>query len=272
MPEFECPICKISHHFDSQSLKRPIPCHGCGHLLSFDANKLIAGDSASGIPNNKSTVLISGKDFPSASNLINSQGTMVIECPGCTGRIRVPKSKGGAKAKCPRCQELFVIPVHPEESVAEAKLLRYDKNPLSNPPQFNTRKIFCPNCGLSSEIPMHAASETVICLGCQNRFVPDAMAHSNLLVPVTRFDFEDLDEAKSVVKRKRRRSTKVIGFCCPYCGTDAPPDIRSEITTAGWITFFVLLSSVCGLLFCWIGFLIREEKRYCSQCGIRIGG
>jgi ribosomal protein L40E len=58
------------------------------------------------------------------------------------------------------------------------------------------------------------------------------------------------------------------GVCCPYCRTTYPPIIRRQISTAGWITFAVLLV-FCWPLF-WIGLLIREDIRICSACGARL--
>jgi hypothetical protein len=58
-------------------------------------------------------------------------------------------------------------------------------------------------------------------------------------------------------------------FKCPYCGAEAPPTVRRRISTAGWVVLVVLLL-VCLPLF-WIGLLIREDYRVCSQCGVNLG-
>ena len=60
------------------------------------------------------------------------------------------------------------------------------------------------------------------------------------------------------------------GFRCPYCGSTEAPVVRSKISTAGWVTFAVLLL-VCLPLF-WIGLLMKEDYRECHECGIKIGG
>lgn len=58
-------------------------------------------------------------------------------------------------------------------------------------------------------------------------------------------------------------------FRCPFCGSTLQPVSRSKVSNAGWILFVVLLLFLC-LPLCWIGLLIREENRYCSQCGMRL--
>lgn len=59
-------------------------------------------------------------------------------------------------------------------------------------------------------------------------------------------------------------------FCCPFCQTRHPPIWRSEISTAGWITFVVLL--ICTCFFFWVGFLIRDKYLICSVCKVRLPG
>jgi hypothetical protein len=56
---------------------------------------------------------------------------------------------------------------------------------------------------------------------------------------------------------------------CPYCHTYAPVRIERKISTAGWVIFGVLLFFT--LIFCWIGLLIKEDYRVCSNCGSKLG-
>jgi hypothetical protein len=53
-------------------------------------------------------------------------------------------------------------------------------------------------------------------------------------------------------------------FRCPFCGTDAPPEIARRISTAGWIVFAVMIIFCFPLFF--IGLLIKEEYSQCSWC------
>ena len=59
------------------------------------------------------------------------------------------------------------------------------------------------------------------------------------------------------------------GYRCPRCGTQALPNVTRKISTAGWITFAVLLVTT-GIFF-WIGLLIREDAHTCPVCNLRVG-
>lgn len=61
-----------------------------------------------------------------------------------------------------------------------------------------------------------------------------------------------------------------MSFRCPYCGSETQPDVKSKISTEGLIVLVVLLV-VCMPLF-WIGLLLKEDYRICSDCGIKLGG
>jgi hypothetical protein len=65
-------------------------------------------------------------------------------------------------------------------------------------------------------------------------------------------------------------------FTCPYCGTHAPPNVRTETANGGWVMMILLflaaLFTCClSLAFMPAGFLVRNSYRVCSQCGIRLG-
>ena len=54
------------------------------------------------------------------------------------------------------------------------------------------------------------------------------------------------------------------GYRCPHCGSNYLPINERRISTAGWITFAVLL--VFTFIFFWIGLLIKEDVRVCPVC------
>jgi DNA-directed RNA polymerase subunit RPC12/RpoP len=56
-------------------------------------------------------------------------------------------------------------------------------------------------------------------------------------------------------------------YRCPRCGSEAPPLKTRRISTAGWVTFGVLMF-LCLPLF-WIGLLIQEDYFSCPACGAR---
>lgn len=59
------------------------------------------------------------------------------------------------------------------------------------------------------------------------------------------------------------------GFRCPYCRTSERPYVSTQISPAGWVIFVVMLLTCLPLFF--IGLLMTEEVRTCSDCGVRIG-
>lgn len=58
------------------------------------------------------------------------------------------------------------------------------------------------------------------------------------------------------------------GYRCPRCSSQAMPAMTRKISTAGWVTFAVLMVFFFPLF--WIGLLIKEEVRVCPVCGLRI--
>ena len=57
------------------------------------------------------------------------------------------------------------------------------------------------------------------------------------------------------------------GYQCPRCASQAMPYVSRRVSTAGWITFAVLLVTT-GIFF-WIGLLIREDVRTCPVCNFK---
>lgn len=58
-------------------------------------------------------------------------------------------------------------------------------------------------------------------------------------------------------------------FRCPRCMSQYPPRLERRISTAGWITFAVLLVFFFPLF--WIGLLIKEDARICQSCNTKVG-
>ncbi len=57
-------------------------------------------------------------------------------------------------------------------------------------------------------------------------------------------------------------------YRCPHCGTNYLPVLERRISTAGWITFALLL--VFTFIFFWIGLLIKEDVPVCPVCRQRV--
>lgn len=58
-------------------------------------------------------------------------------------------------------------------------------------------------------------------------------------------------------------------YRCPHCMSPYLPRVERRISTAGWITFAVLLVFFFPLF--WIGLLIKEDVRVCPSCQMRVG-
>ena len=58
-------------------------------------------------------------------------------------------------------------------------------------------------------------------------------------------------------------------YRCSNCMSQFLPRLERRISTAGWITFAVLLVFVFPLF--WIGLLIREDVRVCPSCNSKVG-
>ena len=58
-------------------------------------------------------------------------------------------------------------------------------------------------------------------------------------------------------------------YHCPHCASPYLPRMERSISTAGWITFAVLLVVFFPLF--WIGLLIKEDVRVCPSCNSRVG-
>jgi hypothetical protein len=67
---------------------------------------------------------------------------------------------------------------------------------------------------------------------------------------------------------RRRRELREEGYRCPYCRTREYPEIRSKISAAGWVFFWLTCLFLCWPI-CWIGLLITDTYRECPACGAR---
>lgn len=65
-----------------------------------------------------------------------------------------------------------------------------------------------------------------------------------------------------------RPPSGLANYRCPHCTSTYLPRHERKISTAGWITFAVLLVFFFPLF--WIGFLIKEDTFVCPSCLKRI--
>ena len=64
---------------------------------------------------------------------------------------------------------------------------------------------------------------------------------------------------------------RASGFKCPFCQSTQAPFVMQKVSTGGWIVFILLFLTFFGILFCWIGLLMKENYRVCGSCGIKLG-
>ena len=57
-------------------------------------------------------------------------------------------------------------------------------------------------------------------------------------------------------------------YRCPTCGTNYLPVIEKRISSAGWLTFALLL--VFTFIFFWVGLLMKEDVAICPICKRRV--
>ena len=58
-------------------------------------------------------------------------------------------------------------------------------------------------------------------------------------------------------------------FRCPNCMSNYMPKMEKRVSTAGWVTFAVLLVFFFPLF--WIGLLIKEDVAVCQSCNTKLG-
>lgn len=148
--------------------------------------------------------------------------------------------------------------------------------------------IQCQNCGKSN------ASESQFCRFCGHRFTaPQQQTFDN---PTRRPYSWQTDEYQTKTESRTRSTVGNVeipqtgfpaqqpygamqmsyhgpqdlagNYRCPHCGTNYLPILDRRISTAGWITFALLL--VFTFIFFWIGLLIKEDVPICPVCRMRV--
>lgn len=135
----------------------------------------------------------------------------------------------------------------------------------------------CPDCFASLVAPEHLTGGQVRCRCGATVIVPGPgigeRATTIYREPVEVVPVEELprparrrgvDEEEDYEERR----DEDFGFRCPFCRSKRPPLVRNQIATTGWVLFCVLLIACFPL--CILGILIKEQRRVCSSCGIKL--
>ena len=153
-----------------------------------------------------------------------------FSCPRCQAIMQTNEDKIGFDIACPQCTHRFTLVG--QESSSTSKSDRADANPeIAETKQWE-------------ETP--AATERLA--PSQPQSIPVAGVPSNRAIP-------PIYQGASPT------------FCCPYCQSRQPPIRKSEVSTVGWITCVILLTTC---FFFWVGLLIRDKYFICSSCKSRL--
>lgn len=168
-----------------------------------------------------------------------------FSCPRCRTVMQTSAEKIGFDVACPNCAHRFRLVDSPDSPPAD-KTLGPDAATIASsrlPPEINSGDHTKPPVGSFPEVGT-ASSD-----------------------PIGQSAIEAMHDATAVPAQPGYSGPS--SFSCPYCHTTAPPLIKSEVSTGGWIVFAVLLMTTC--VGCVIGLMIRDQYRICSQCKIRLG-
>jgi hypothetical protein len=92
------------------------------------------------------------------------------------------------------------------------------------------------------QIPDHRAGDRITCPGCKEQ----------VAVP-------------------RLHLTTPTGFRCPFCQSTLPPKVERHLSQLGVFLVIITLLTFLIPLTILFAILLREERRRCSQCGIKLG-
>jgi hypothetical protein len=208
-------------------------------------------------------------------------------CPGCAATFTVGPDQAGKAGQCPKCDSQFLIPA--DAAGGDQPSPQSDQPPplpsQEAPPPLPVEIQPCPQCQTRLSVdPGHVGGE-VKCPGCATIFragradaPPPPKAGPSRRGKLERLgsgsadpaDRDDEDGRRRSRRSRRRdeddddRPRRSRRDGCPSCGCRQVV-YKSEISTAGWVTFAVLLA-VCWPLF-WIGLMMKEEFRACADCG-----
>lgn len=131
---------------------------------------------------------------------------------------------------------------------------------LTMPDASGGKETTCTTCGKSVSVPWPAGREPM----------PE-VERAERRARRERRDYDDYDD-----RPRRRRYVDDYdddrdrsGFRCPHCRTTAKPVIRNEMSETGLILLICLLVAFFPLF--WIGLLMRENVKYCADCGVKLG-
>jgi DNA-directed RNA polymerase subunit RPC12/RpoP len=187
-----------------------------------------------------------------------------FRCPTCRECLTVENDQAGTKVACITCGQKLLVPVPapPPKPAANNKTVlgELEPMPVPAPPAAPSSRAWqgqVPPMRKESQAPEPVTNLEI---------VADERPARRKRQPDEDDDFEDDD----LPRRRSRRDDVGVGFRCPYCKSRTPPVMESRISTVGWIVFCAMMF-LCFPLF-WVAFFIKEDVRFCSSCGCKVGG
>jgi len=129
-------------------------------------------------------------------------------------------------------------------------------------------EVTCPSCGTSWPMRDQYRGRLMTCPDCGTKFsISTEATVAEDVAPVDADIFSLTSRAPTTYQREESE----FGFRCPFCSCRTAPRISSVVSTAGWVFFIILLLSGFLACFAWVALFMREERRHCSSCGIKLG-
>jgi ribosomal protein S27E len=213
-----------------------------------------------------------------------------IRCPNCQQEYTVNDLNAGKRTECKVCRQQMRVPAVGSQDDAPVRTEPADAK-APDPASAETIFLACPHCGHQKKAPARFAGQEAQCPKCDKFFVAPSLERSaerapapvaaptpeSAPMPMVEYrrsrevaeEDDDYDRPRRRRRRVRSRDDDRIGFRCPFCNTSELPLWREKISTAGWITFVLLLLVFCWPL-CWIGLLMKDRRSVCARCGIEL--
>jgi RNA polymerase subunit RPABC4/transcription elongation factor Spt4 len=89
----------------------------------------------------------------------------------------------------------------------------------------------------------------------------------NRVQPLANFEAVTNQTARTQPLARYQQNNLAYGYRCPRCASQLLPRLERKVSSAGWITFAVLMVAFFPLF--WIGLLIKEDVRVCPVCNLK---
>jgi RNA polymerase subunit RPABC4/transcription elongation factor Spt4 len=89
----------------------------------------------------------------------------------------------------------------------------------------------------------------------------------NRVQPLASFEAVTNQTARTQPLAQYQQNNLAYGYRCPRCASQLLPRLERKVSSAGWITFAILMVAFFPLF--WIGLLIKEDVRVCPVCNLK---